>query len=465
MISKRGIAILLLFSNLFFSVLAKENIRVEKGGLLQRARESIINFIAKKKKYDTKGWVDILTIDQAFNKIDIRVHNEKIICNSGNSIVEVHVKEQTLIEQTDDAIYGNVKFGHNELSKNSNFINPLPVMRSNQYYNGADSQNVLPSGFEGYIVCEKKNSNAILMPQVFESVEFIAPPWSVRVSVELFKNPCVRYGRQFRITILDNVNILMNNQNSFTWSVPFESFADVYDFHLAVRDSKNGRFCILGRDESFDISLKCDSWKKSYGLKQINTYFIGGFIGMNLIQGIAFPLTRHKKVPYYTIGEEYDSYRVMLEENKNVPEGAEVKVDDKGYKKDLSNKGRIALISNLVYLGIAAITNGIYGLVKFIQIKNNLDKFNKELEEAQLFYPYKLQYPEMYISAKNDVSDDNSSYGSLEAVDENYEDEEEPKSREEKDEELLEDIELNPTIMEEVEEIVQGPQSEEQNDQ
>ncbi|CRG93573.1 conserved Plasmodium protein, unknown function [Plasmodium gallinaceum] len=454
--SVKHTVVLLLFLNFVLNILAKEyNIRTDKRKFFQGPRNSLINFLAKKKGYDTNGWIDISLLDGNFNSIDIKVHNDKVICNEGNKILEVSVEKQTLIQQTGSATYNEVLFSHIQLAQSSRFVNPLPVMKSNNYSNAVDPKIVLPANFEGYVVCEKKDSNALLIPKNFETVEFIAPPWSVRVSIDVFRNPISQYGRQFRVTIIDNVNILMNNQSSFIWPIPFESFSEVYDFHLAVRDSKEGRFCILERDlETFELNLSCSSWKRTYKLSLVNTYFLAGFLGMNTIQGISYPFLKSKKISYYEEPRGGDVFKILLDDESKNPDGTNVYVDN-GYEQNRKARRWIGALSNIIYLGTVALTNAIYGTIKFINIRRNLDRFNREFEEAPLYYPWKLQYPEDYYTPNNvevnetQKSESASVTDSEEKVDDSPVPEEIPEKEQTEDENLQ-----NPTILKQVEQII-----------
>lgn len=400
MISVKYIVVLLFFLNVQLKTLANVcNIRTEKKRFFQSPRNSLINFIAKKKGYDTSGWIDISHLEGNFDRINIKIHNDKVICNGDNQIFEVSVKKQKLIKQTESATYNEVSFNYHHLGPNSCFLDPVPVMKSNSYSNAADSKQILPSNFEGYIVCEKKDSNALLIPKNFETVEFIAPPWSVRVSIDVYKNPISKFGRQFRVTIMDNVSILMNNQSSFNWPVPFESFYEVYDFHLAVKDSREGRFCVLERSvETFELSLSCHSWRRTYKLGLTNSFLLAGFIGMNAIQGISYPFSKVEKIKYYESElKENENAKILLQDGSKKPDDADVHVHE-SYEKNKKSKKWIGAVSNIVYLGLTALINLIYGTVKFVNISLNLDRFNREFEEAPVFYLWKLQYPEGYYT-------------------------------------------------------------------
>ncbi|KYN95373.1 hypothetical protein PRSY57_1226200 [Plasmodium reichenowi] len=409
------IVFVFIFCNGLLSVLGKEEktmIRTDKNKFFQSIRNKIINFIANKKGFDRNGWMNMSIVQPKLNSINVRIENDHIICNEENQVLEVSLVRQNLLRYTDEGTYHEILLSTSNLSPTSQFINPLPLMKKNHTMNNITNHtgDKLPDGFEGYLICEKKNSQALLVPKIIENVEFISAPWKVRVSIDFYRCPITNFGRVFQIIIIDHVNVLMNNQRSFVWPIPLASFSEVYDFHLAVVDTKKGHFCELERNiETQDLNLNCPCWNKSYKFSITNALFLSGYIGMNVIQAIAQPFledsNNSRKHPANSNLDDIDSHKKRITYNDLIDNTIKNNNDnninnqnqnyDDGKKKYLK---KLNSITHLIYLSITALTNTAYSMMALMQIKKNLDLFNKAYEKAPYFYPWSLKYPENYLS-------------------------------------------------------------------
>ncbi|SBT82600.1 conserved Plasmodium protein, unknown function [Plasmodium ovale] len=395
--------LLFFFSIGVLSTLAYERgtLRRGKGNIFQNLKNRFIDFIASKKGYDVKGWVNLSQLQGSIGMINLRIENNTVICNEGNQVMEVELVGQKLLQSTKDGIYNELHLQSKNASVNSKFMDKIPFMKTRSFIDNILQYNAktngLPSDFEGYLVCVKKNSKALLVPKSIEQVEFISAPWKVRVSIDFYRCPLSNFGRIFLITIIDQVNVLMNNQKSFIWPVPLTSFSQVYDFHLGVRDSQKGNFCELERVENgFDLRLNCPSWKQSYKLGLANAVLLSAYLGMSFIQGISYPLVENLADEY--ISGKYDSLEKYPQNSRKRIISASYRREEYEEEEIRRNLKKVSFITNIALLGVTGLTNAVYSIKSVVEIIKNLDNFNKEFERAELFYPWALTYPENYIS-------------------------------------------------------------------
>ncbi|GAW83645.1 hypothetical protein, conserved [Plasmodium gonderi] len=383
----------------------------EKGSLFQKLRNNLINYIAKKKKYDSNGWVNLsLLQDDGFQEIDLRLENEKIICNEDNQILEVTVLNQKLLKHTDDASYHELTLQSKKLEPNKKLLSKIPLMKMTNYQPGGTtafvqsglmSIHAFPSNFEGYIVCTKKNTHAVLAPKVMKPVEFISGPWKVRVSIDFYRCPISNFGRIFQITIIDKVNVLLNNQKSFIWPMPLTSFFEVYDMHMAVRGCKSGNFCELERTGigngigSGSLILSCPCWEKTQKFSMGNAVLFSAYLGMMIAQGMA----------YLFVNSPTDDYTNKNRKQvlKNAPNARRKTKNNSVYPNDEYYEGenkkplkKLNILTNLLFWGGTTIANVLYGIKSLVDISQNLNHINQEFEKGALFYPWELRYPETY---------------------------------------------------------------------
>lgn len=424
------VAIIWLYFGLYFASChgedpkkkSRSSFRGRKFDFLQ-LKNRIIKGLAHIKKYDVHGWVNInnLTPD-SIKTFELKIEDGQVICMSGNNAVPVKEVHQKIYFQDDNYIYGECKFKYIGVENEDGMMNVLPVMRKKESKKKfANEFKLLPKNFEGYLVCEKEGEAASLVPYKTESLEFVPHAWRTLVDIHVYKNPLARYGRQYKITILDNVKILKNGKKSFFWPIPAQSMVDVYDFQKAIDDSKKGKFCMLSRDEeTFDIHLDCHSWKINVANSIVNGAFLAGYIIMNAAYGSYFPFVKHDPILVKKIalrdGDVYFLYNgvkgaedskgtgntgatLKKEDNKNKkPKGIEEY--DPYTEKDNNLKKSVLLYSNLAYLLTWGLVNGAWSIAKLIRINSVLNRAENELRNAELAFSWKLQYSEKEIKEK-----------------------------------------------------------------
>ncbi|GAB69098.1 hypothetical protein PCYB_145260, partial [Plasmodium cynomolgi strain B] len=352
-------------------IIAKEKKNGEKkeGNLLQKLRNKLINYIASKKKFDSNGWVDLSLLQgEKFQPIDLRIEDDQVICNGNNQILEVTVVKQKLLKHTDDASYHELTLDSKKIAPNAKLLSTIPLMRMRLHQQqmggaiaplikrlGLSSFHALPPNFEGYIVCTKKDTNALLVPKTLKSVQFVSGPWKVRVSIDFYRCPLSNFGRIFQVTIIDEVNVLLNNDKSFIWPIPLTSFFEVYDFHLAVRDCKKGNFCELERTANGDgnnnstLILNCPSWGSTHKLTIANALLLSAYLGMSIAHGLSYPYMNISADDY--ISSRYSQISKSTPRiRKRVIKSSYLR-DEYEEEESKSSLKKLSLITHLIFLG------------------------------------------------------------------------------------------------------------------
>ncbi|SCP03552.1 conserved Plasmodium protein, unknown function [Plasmodium malariae] len=464
---KKSSIIFLIFSYSVFRTLGKDNviIRWNRESFLQNLKSKFINFIANKKGFDRNGWINMSSSKEKYSYIDLKVEKDTIICNEDNKVVEVQLVNQKVIKHTGEATYLELYLRAKNVQSNSEFNSKvkaltqstsksryMPVTRiplkkfaktfDNRLFDAYEDNSTisgstrgsgsggkdggsLATNFEGYLVCTKKDTNALLVPKKIDTVEFISPPWKVKVSVDFYKCPLSNFGRVFLITIIDQVNILMNNKRYFIWPIPLSSFSEVYDFHMAVHDSKKGKFCELERlikDKS--LQLNCPSWNGSYNHGITNALLLSAYMGMASIQGISYILTKnitHHDIRNCFIRNKNSSsdcgktgaitlqdYNKFSSEDENKQQLNETHEDSNNMQNQKLKRANI--LSNVVFVCLSGLSNVLYGIKLIIQIIKNLENINKDFDKALLFYPWVLKYPKTYFHSSATKFEENNIY-------------------------------------------------------
>ncbi|VUZ98974.1 parasitophorous vacuolar protein 2, putative [Plasmodium vivax] len=398
----------------------KKTARREEGNLFQKLRNKLINYIASKKKFDSNGWVDVSLLQgERFQPIDLRIEDDRVICNASNQVLEVTVVKQKLLQHTDDASFHELTVHSKKVAPNAKLLSRIPLMKMRLHQEqqkqlpgggtpptrraGLPPLHGLPPNFEGYIVCTKKDTDALLVPKTLKSVQFVSGPWKVRVSIDFYRCPLSNFGRIFQVTIIDQVNVLLNNEKSFIWPIPLTSFFEVYDFHLAARDCKKGNFCQLERTTNGDghngsLILECPSWGKAHKLTLGNALLLSAYLGMTIAHGLSYPFMNLSADDY--ISSRYSQI------SKNSPK-IRKRVIKSSYLRDEFEEEeskyslkKLSLITHLLFLGGAGIANAAYGVKTLVDIIKNLNSINDEFERAVSFYPWELRYPQSYLASQ-----------------------------------------------------------------
>ncbi|ANQ10853.1 Uncharacterized protein PCOAH_00054140 [Plasmodium coatneyi] len=396
---------------------AKEKNAVKKeGNFFQKLRNKLINYIAKKKKFDSNGWVDLSLLqeqDENFEPIDLRIQDDKVICNANNQIMEVTVVNQKLLKHTVDASYHELIVHSKNTPPDGTVHSVIPLMKmktkQNQGGKNAPAKQswlspvyAFPPNFEGYIVCTKKDTNALFVPKTVKPVQFVSGPWKVRVSINFYKCPLSNFGRIFQVTIIDQINILLNNEKSFIWPIPLKSFFEVYDFHLAVRECKKGNFCELektanGNGNNGTLILNCPSWGKTHNLTVANALLLSAYVGMAVAHGLSYPIV-HKSPEDY-LNSRYSKVSISTPRiHKRVIKS--YLMDERADEDRKSSLKKLSLITNLLFLGGAGIANAAYGIKTLVDVVKNLNTINEEFENGLPFYPWELRYPQSYLGSQ-----------------------------------------------------------------
>ncbi|CAD2105274.1 conserved Plasmodium protein, unknown function [Plasmodium vinckei brucechwatti] len=408
---------LFIFSSAFLNSLKAETQQKGSTGfqLSHFAKEKFINLIAKQQGYDTNGWVNLLTADNDINNLSFRIDkNGDLICNSDNQAVEISITDEKILKQTTDAIFSELSILP-KTGANSGSITKIPIKRpkngSNNFFSNQNAKNNLPVNSEAYLVCVKKNSNVVLVPKHADKVEFIPGPWVVRASVNIYKDPLKPFGRAFRITIVDGVNVLANKQNSFTWFMPLKSFSEVYHFHMAAKDSKNGTYCNLERSvDNKVIKLHCPSWGTHYKLITLNIVLASMKLGVAIMHSAALPYMNKIHVDntelklHHLLDKELNKnsnlgnskYISGNEDSDNANPFELNSVDDlhNDINDNINKTDIMDRALNAIILGILGISNAIYVAKETYKLMKRLKEINTEFENARPFYEWTITYTE-----------------------------------------------------------------------
>ncbi|CAD2114049.1 hypothetical protein YYG_00445 [Plasmodium vinckei petteri] len=413
---------LFIFSSAILNGLKAETPQKENTGiqLAHFAKEKFINFIAKQKGYDTNGWVNILTADHDINNLSFQIDkNGDLICNNDNQAVEILITDEKILKQTTDAIFSELSILPRS-GTNSGSITKIPIKRpkngSNNFFSNQNAKNNLPVNSEAYLVCAKKNSNVVLVPKHADKVEFIPGPWIVRASVNIYKDPLKPFGRAFRITVVDGVNVLANKQNSFTWFMPLKSFSEVYHFHMAAKDSKNGTYCNLERSvDNKVIKLHCPSWGTHYKLIHLNMILASMKLGMTLMHNATLPYINK----IYADNTDLKLHQFLskgLNKNSNLSDNEDIKDISNSDDDSTDNISGLELSSvddlhndisdsinktdimhralNAIFFSILAISNTIYVAKEVYKLVKKLKDIDIEFENARPFYEWTITHTE-----------------------------------------------------------------------
>ncbi|ETB61765.1 hypothetical protein YYC_01586 [Plasmodium yoelii 17X] len=392
----KNIIILLIFSNIFINGLNAETQKdANNGTIFHIVKEKIINFIAKKKGYDKNDWVNLSDADHDINNLSFRIDkNGDVICNKDNQAVEISIINEKILKQTKDVIYSELSI-HPKIGTNTSNITKIPIKKYKNNSNGFffNKNNNSLSNSEAYLVCAKKNSNVVLVPKQTEKVEFISGPWLVRVKVNVYKDPLKPFGRAFRITIVDGINVLTNKQNSFFWFIPIKKFSEIYHFHMAAKDSANGIYCNFERSlDNKSIKLHCPSWEHPYKLTSSNLMLFSMNLGMSLIYTAVIPymdkITIYNKLASRNANNNsiYDSDQY---ENSNDDDNHNANIE-----KAVKKVENITNYLHLIFSSIIGVSNIAYMIKESVKISNDLKEFNTEFENAPSLYEWTITYPE-----------------------------------------------------------------------
>ncbi|CXJ23155.1 conserved Plasmodium protein, unknown function [Plasmodium berghei] len=394
----KKIIILLIFSNIFLNGLKAKPQREANNGttLFHLAKEKIINFIAKKKGYDKNYWVNLSDADHDINNLSFRIdQNGDVICNNDNQAVEVSITNERIFKQTKDAIYSELSI-HPKIGTNSSNITKLPIKKyknsSNVFFFNKNNNNSL-SNSEAYLVCAKKNTNVVLVPKQNHEVEFIPGPWLVRVSISVYKDPLKPFGRVFRITIVDGINVLTNKQNSFFWFIPIKTFSEIYHFHMAAKDSKNGIYCNFERSlDNKSIKLHCPSWNTPYKLNTSNWMLFSVNLGMSIACATVIP--QMDKIHIYNKLASKNVNNNSINDSDQYENSNDINNPNTNIEKAVKTVESITNYVRLIISGIIGISNIAYIIKETVKITNDLKEINTEFENASPIYEWTVTYPE-----------------------------------------------------------------------
>ncbi|SCM26574.1 conserved Plasmodium protein, unknown function [Plasmodium chabaudi chabaudi] len=430
---------LFIFSSVFLNGLKAEKQKKEGKGfrIAHPIKEKFIDLIARQSGYDTNGFVDLSTADHDINNLKIRINkNGDLICNSDNNqAIEIIITNETILKQTKDAIYSELSFIP-KTGSNSSSLTKIPIKRpkngSSSFFSNVNAKDNFPMNSEAYLVCSKENENVLLVPKYLEKVEFISGPWLVRVSVSIYKDPLRPFGRAFRITIVDGVSVLSNKQNSFVWFMPLKSFSEVYNFHMAARDSKNEIYCNLERPaNNKTIKLDCPSWDTHYNLYNFNKVLVSMKFGTILMRSVLLPRIKnmqndgmelkvhhllnkpqndelypdvHKNPKYSAIADNNDAEKNAILSKLNSVESLHHDININANEANILNKALNVLIWSII-----GIPNAIYVTKETIKLVNRLKEVNREFESARPIYEWTLtqtennHQPDMALEKKKKI--------------------------------------------------------------
>lgn len=379
--------------------------------------EKIIE-ICKKKGLDKKGWVDVTKLSSYnLNHVNISIENGKVICNEGNQLVQVKVIHNEKISSKNGNSFYLLYLDYVNTLPDFKMINPLPIMSTGWDDNidlginlsSADkadlnkNDKLFPKDFEAYILCQKEGEQAYFIPKNTNSINFIAPPWEVAVDIKMYRNPMVAYGRQFKITVLDNIDVLENGKRTFIWPIPARNMIDVYTMYKMTKVGKSNS-CYLSRDAvTFEVSLRCDNTSFLLNKKVFNssTAILFGIMNISLL--LQFLFIGEKDVQYnFMRHKELQNYKHMTKYMKNVDiKDPDDELDDKikgVITRDVLKKSKIKKLVETNLYGVATWVGFllVWKAYDFFKLMKEIRDMHKEFKKAEFVYPWKLQSPGVY---------------------------------------------------------------------
>lgn len=370
--------------------------------------------ITKADGRDKNGWINMEKVAETNLKyINIELRNGKVMCNEGNSVVPIKLKNIQNVSSVGENNSYLLHVDYGSISPTAKTVNPLPLIKKGWDANcdlavdlgfsegeqEKSKDKIFGDNFEGYLVCYRKDDQALLVPKLFKNVNFKAPHWRVAVEISMHKNPLAAFGRQYKVTILDSVDVLENGKRSFIWPLPLRSMADVYIFHKMME--KKNKMCFLERDaKTFDINLYCEHW--GFRLKR-NDVNLGTLIAMGIFNVGMLAYTRSIK-PYetdYWFRRNYNNNSLFTTDVfVNGPDHGSIK--DRGEEVEylephlrshalrMAKKNWYFLINLVVLLAwgssMAAWTTGLY-----IRLLLDIKQMDKLLDKVTFVYPWALE--------------------------------------------------------------------------
>lgn len=247
-------------------------------------KNEILNLFLKLVHSKSGQWVNTENFLDISRDLNVDVDSDRVTCRSGPFYTPVQIQDKQIVfsDYNYDVYQIAVAAGNIEGSTYTTHYLPLTEMKNAENGMNHMKGSLLPLGFTGYLVCVSQGSEAVLVPKGSYDVNFLPPSWSVRVKLEMFRDPSAPYGRVYRVTILDNITVLRNNSEQFFFTLHKHSFASVFYLSFAISEYGVGKFCILSSSLTDpQIKLDCENWKMNVGhtIRKfvLPSFLIGGF--------------------------------------------------------------------------------------------------------------------------------------------------------------------------------------------
>lgn len=365
---------------------------------LSTIQKLMIKYVAQKKGYDVRGWVDLKKrVKNTDKDIKLKIEDNKVVCIEGDKATRVTLVREQYVSNIGTNGQFLLHFQYDDLDGNAQILNPIPLIREN-YVAGTDGKNVLfPNGFQGYVVCVEAGEEAHLVSDKMETVNFVEPEWEVSVDIQMFRNPLVPYGRMYKIIILDNVDVIKDGKKSFFWYMPLATMIDIFEFHTVIENLKKGKTCrVLRTMRNGELILKCDKVKRYISPSLINSYGRMGLLVTNVIT-LSTPMLAPSLVGYEIKGLKDDQPYTGGEATVVVKTPTPIsfpRLFFKGHdmKYHLTPAGSRWVIGNSIILSLWLAAHIIFNGTFYKYIKDKMKKIDQQLDKAPFAFPWKLGY-------------------------------------------------------------------------
>lgn len=213
-------------------------------------------------------WVDFDGTSR-IRKMKIKMKDGMVKCQTSHSFTLLRIVRKEKIDQRGSTGYYRIHVSYKTTEDKLNLMTTLPVTITDLKEEDTEGPNeLLPVGYEGYLVCLNKGDQALLASKESNKVPFADPSWITKVKIKMMKNPVAPFGRVYKVTVLDNVNILQDGSKEFIFLLDRarDSLLTVYHLSQAIRDQESGKYCILSRKTNYmKTVLMCNNL--SAGLK------------------------------------------------------------------------------------------------------------------------------------------------------------------------------------------------------
>lgn len=340
------------------------------------------------------GWVDLDVLEYRTRNMKVEIKDDKAVCANGPNAVSLKIVGKQVVSEDEEFTKYMVTVEYLNHHHSVELPNPLPIIVSK--YSKVEEFIInmdLEPGFEGYLVCTAANAKVFLVPKQGPIIDFINPPWKIKVKIDIYRNPLATYGRMFRIINLDNVSVLQDGRREFFFTLKRSQLYLVYYLYLAMKDQDKGKYCTLSKSSENELPLlECESFKVSTKAKAINKFFMWSFLGsaiFNVTNSIFFRKPESDN-PNLLEGSSSVS-------SNSSTSGQALTLPDSDHNdriitdKELNKSKRTVLAATTLPLLLGLISYNIYdGISRIKVIVNNVKLLRQQYINAPFAYNWSL---------------------------------------------------------------------------